>query len=75
MGFQTALVRSNGEAHLEPETDHGGEQSEQKNGVIHGLAKFNLTTTDITQLQIMITDWSKRISSKVRYVRSSAHKS
>ncbi|WP_274648830.1 hypothetical protein [Paenibacillus humicola] len=58
MGFQMALVRSNGEAHLKPEPDHGGEQSEQKNGVIHGLAKFNPTTTDITQLQIVITDWS-----------------
>lgn len=58
MGFQMALVRSNGQAHLEPEPEHGGEQSEQKNGVIHGLAKFNPTTTNITQLQIVITDWS-----------------
>jgi hypothetical protein len=58
MGFLMALGRSIGETHLEPEPDHGGEQNEQKKGVIHGLAKFNPTTTDITQLQIVITDWS-----------------
>jgi hypothetical protein len=58
MGFQMALIRSNEKTQLEPEPNHGSEQSDQNNGVINGVAKFNPTTTDITQLQIVITDWS-----------------
>lgn len=56
MGFQMALVRSNGIT--DPGPALGGEQSENINGVITGSAAFGPTTTDVKQVSVQITEWS-----------------